>query len=101
MKITLLQIFLQLVLIGGLSLASNYPVPNFSEANWDTVLFLTPVGIAKNMNAENPVMRSFYADVSAGQIKLDQGQIAIMYALYLAMLANAFLLVRRLRAGPA
>ena len=60
-------LILQVLCMLGISFLTSYELPDLSEANWDTVLFLTPMGILKNLLDKNPVMKSFYADYAKGQ----------------------------------
>lgn len=88
----------QLVLLIGLSAISGFKIPNFKDANWDTVLFLTPIGILKNFTADNPVLRSFYLDISAGQTEFAPWQWAAVSVVYLvSALAGIFYLRRSVR----
>lgn len=82
---------IQVLLVALLSVAAAQPVPSFKDTNWDVVLFLTPLGILKNLIADSPVLRSFYLDVSKGQSPLEFSQILIMGSIYLLLLTNAFL----------
>lgn len=80
----------QLVAILGLAYVSGYRVPDLEGASWDTVLFLTPFGIIKNFLAESPVMKSFYSDVSAGQIVFMPLQIIFVNVLILFSFFNFY-----------
>lgn len=91
-----LQVVLQLLLIGLVSVVSQYPVPDFKDSNWDVVLFLTPLGILKNLLADSPVLRSFYLDISNGQSKVDLTQSIFMAAFFVLMLINAVSIWRKL-----
>lgn len=90
-KIRIYHLFLiQLVGLTCISLISTYTVPDLSEASWDTVLFLTPLGIIKNLSAKNPVMKSFYSDYGKGQVLLPLSKIILM-ALIILFLIGIFL----------
>lgn len=94
-----LKIIFQAALICLLAAASAFPAPEFADANWDIVLFLTPVGILKNLLAANPALRSFYLDVSAGQSALTVAQALFMALIYALLAVNGFAILRELARG--
>ncbi len=81
----------------GISFFSTYRIPELSETNWDSALFLTPLGMIKNFNNANPVMRSFYSDLSSGQISLSIGQIIAIVLLLLLQVFNFYKLIKLIR----
>ncbi len=85
----------QISLILGLALASGYQVPDLSQANWSTVLFLTPAGIVQNYLEKNSsVLWSFYSDISSGQ-SFSLGQGLLMTGLYLGLMISAWIFLRK------
>jgi hypothetical protein len=89
-------LLLQLVLITALALASGYPWPDLSQANWDTVLFLTPYGILTNhLDPAQIALKSFYSDISPGQTKLSASATIWMATIYVLMVVNAIWFVAR------
>lgn len=77
-----------------ISIVANYNVPNLDDANWDTVLFLTPYGIFHNfLNADNSVLWTFYFDVSAGQINLNLFQSILIAVIYIFMIASFYFIL--------
>lgn len=78
---------LQMFLILGLSLASGYSLPDFSDSNWDTVLFLSPYGIVSNFFYET-TLKSFYFDLSRGQGDLSDWRCWFVLGLCLSLLWN-------------
>ncbi len=90
----------QIALISVISFVSKFSIPEFKDANWDTVLFLTPIGILKNFTADSSALRSFYVDVSSGQIQFEAWQWAAVTGLYLiAAFAGVLFLRRTANAG--
>lgn len=80
---------IQIILILSLSVVANYNVPDLNEANWDTVLFLTPIGIVKNLfKKHETVMWSFYGDISPGQTPLSSSQMVLLILIYFGMALN-------------
>jgi hypothetical protein len=97
-QIKLIKNFLiQILLLLGISLVSKYSVPDLSDANWDTVLFLTPIGILKNSLAANPTMRSFYGDISSGQVDFTGVQEIIIAGILLMQIIFFIKLVNLLK----
>lgn len=88
-------LFLQLVLITLLALISGYQVPDLSQSNWETVLFLTPAGMVQNYLSANPVMRSFYADISSGQNQMSLSRMGLMVVCYIGLLLNVYLFLKK------
>ena len=87
---------LQILLIGLLALASGYQLPDFSEADWSTVLFLTPWGILTNF-AYPSAITTFYVETARYQLVAEGWALLVMLALYAAMLVNVW---RFFRKGP-
>lgn len=87
---------LTLILIAVIGLVSGYAMPDFGDADWETVLFLTPSGLVQN-HVQWSILRDFYDDVSPGQIALSATAAAILAGLWLALAANLFFLARRWR----
>lgn len=86
---------IQISLILGLALVSGYQVPDLSQANWDTALFLTPSGIIQNyLNQDTSVLWSFYGDPSSGQVSFSTINGIMMLALYLGLLLSAWLFLK-------
>lgn len=96
-KKVLAHFLFQLLCLAGISFVSQYKIPDLSEADWNSALFLTPVGIIRNFNDASPVMRSFYSDFSTGQVELSALQIAIISGLLIAQIVNFTQLISRLR----
>jgi hypothetical protein len=86
----------QFGLLAVLSAVSGFSFPNFKDANWDTVLFLTPIGILKNFTAESSALRSFYLDISAGQTTFGIYEWIAVSVLYLAAAIAGVLFLRKL-----
>jgi uncharacterized membrane protein SirB2 len=83
-KIRIYLLFaISLACLTCISFISSYKVPDLSESSWDTVLFLTPVGIAKNFSSKNPVMKSFYSDYGKGQVLLPKMLFMSIFILFL------------------
>lgn len=76
----------QILLLGLLSLASGYTLPNLADSDWSTVLFLTPFGILSNF-AFPSAITSFYGEIASGHFSFAQGKWAAPIA-YLAVLGN-------------
>lgn len=86
-----IQIFIMTVL----SSVAAYTVPDLSQSNWDTVLFLTPYGLINNfLNRKSTVMWSFYSDISAGQLELSQNQVLLMAVVYTLLLTHVIYFLR-------
>lgn len=96
MKTPRLFFLLQLALLLTLSLLSGFKFPEFKDTNWDTTLFLTPIGIIKNFTADNGALRSFYADISAGQVQFETWQWAAIFGVYLASAFAGAIYIRRM-----
>lgn len=86
---------IQVALLALLALVSGYQVPDFSDSNWLTVMFLTPSGILSNHLDTDSVIRSFYDDISGGQVSLSLSQTAFMIVIYLGLVANLVMLMRQ------
>lgn len=99
MKKALPHLLLQFVLLAAVAIVSGYRLPSFEDADWDTVLFLTPSGIVSN-HLRWSILREFYSDASAGQIALSPLQGALLAALIAALLANLIVMALRLRRTP-
>lgn len=82
--------FIQFFCLTSIALITSYKLPDLSEANWDTVLFLTPLGIIKNFMDKSPVLRSFYFDYSKGQVSLSISKV-IFLILFIAALIGIFI----------
>lgn len=79
------------MLIFIISAISQYSIPDLNQANWDTVLFLTPYGIINNyLNKESSVLWTFYSDVSDGQNKLSLINFLMIAAVYVLLLLNVY-----------
>jgi hypothetical protein len=90
-----LSLAIQLVLLAALSAFSRYGFPDFSDANWSTVLFLTPWGIAYNHLAPSAIT-TFYSDPARGQATASFLPLTLVYLL---LLTNA-VFFRRSREKP-
>ncbi len=98
MQIKLIGHFIfQVFCLTGISLVSDYHVPDLTESNWETVLFLTPLGIIKNFLSTNPVMRSFYRDYSPGQMLLTNWQLVLILVILLVQFFNFYKLMRLIK----
>lgn len=86
---------IQIGLIALLALASAFPVPSFDDANWDTVMFLTPSAIVSNHLAADPALRSFYSQVSPGQIEIPDWRRLVMALCYLGLAVNVAAQLKR------
>lgn len=72
-----------------LALISEYPVPDFSQGNWDTTLFLTPYGIINNhLHKDTSVLWTFYSDISSGNLELSLTKMLLMAAIYIFFQSN-------------
>jgi hypothetical protein len=91
-----LKCLFQAALLSLLAGASAYPAPDFTESSWDIVLFLTPIGIIKNLLAASPALRSFYLDISQGQVALSGPQIMFMGIIYILLVWNGLSILRDL-----
>jgi hypothetical protein len=78
-------------------MVAKAPFPDVSKSNWDTVLFLTPLGILKNYATADPVMRSFYSDFSKTTFSYSFWQILGLILVYAAILAHFFYLAHSWR----
>lgn len=96
MRKTLPALAVTLVLIAAIGLVSGYAIPDFTDANWETVLFLTPSGIVQN-HVQWSILRDFYDSVSPGQIALSPSKAAVLAVLWLGLVANLFFLARKWR----
>lgn len=90
---------IQVGLILLLAIASGFPVPAFDDANWDTVMFLTPGAIVTNHLSSDPTLRSFYSQASPGQLDIGDGRRLVMTFCYLGLALNAAYWLRRRKAG--
>jgi hypothetical protein len=87
---------LQIFFISLMAFLSSYKIPDLSQANWDTVLFLTPVGILSNhFNPHKVVLKSFYSDISSGQNQIPITNLMGMGIVYLLMIASVYYFVKR------
>ncbi|RYZ63474.1 MAG: hypothetical protein EOP05_23510 [Proteobacteria bacterium] len=94
----------QFIFLAALSAISGFKIPDFKDANWDTVLFLTPIGILKNSTAESSALRSFYIDISSGQTSFETWQWVAVTSIYLAVAIFGLLFLKKLsrpRSGSA
>lgn len=91
-----LRVTLQLLLLVLLAALSAYPAPDFTDTNWDIVLFLTPIGILKNLIAANPALRSFYFDISSGQVPMGLPQGVAVFFIVSLLFANGRALLREI-----
>lgn len=83
---------IQFVLISLLAVISHYQVPDLTDSNWTTALFLTPSGIISNyINRDTTVIWSFYSDPSEGQISLSSLQMFGMLFVYLLMINSVIM----------
>lgn len=78
---------------------ARYHLPEFADSSWDTVLFLTPYGIARNFISPGAIT-SFYGEISPGNAMLDTLRLATVGMLYLAAGINSLFLLLRLRDKP-
>ncbi len=85
---TLLFLGIELALLSGIAALSGYRVPEFTDANWDTVLFLAPSGIVMNHLDSGSVIRTFYNDPSPGQTPLAPLTAAGMALLWAGLALN-------------
>lgn len=85
-----------LVLIAAIGVVSGYEIPDFTDANWETVLFLTPSGIVQN-HVQWSILRDFYDSVSPGQIPLSPMRAAALAVLWLGLVANLVFLAGKWR----
>jgi hypothetical protein len=93
-------IYFQSVFVLFLSIIVKYIPPDFTDVNWDIVLFLTPFGIIKNyIEKDNTVMWSFYFDTSTGQIHLTTFQMILGMIAYLIMVCSAICFFKNERLG--
>ncbi len=84
-------ISIQIFLILALSGLSIYQIPDLSEVDWQTVLFLTPYGIVSNfIHRQDSVMWSFYSDISSGQLDLSTGSKLGMAVIFILMIGNTW-----------
>lgn len=86
----------QIFFISLLAYLSSYQIPDLSQANWDTVLFLTPTGIISNhINPHKAVIKSFYSDISAGQNQIPTLNLVGMGVVYLLMIISVYYFIQR------
>lgn len=86
----------QIFFISLLAYLSSYQIPDLSDSNWDTVLFLTPSGIIHNhINPHQAVLRSFYSDISAGQNQIPTVNLIGMGLVYLCMIASVVYFMKK------
>jgi hypothetical protein len=57
---------LQLIFLAGVSALTGYSSPPVADINWEIALFLTPLGIIKNLFISPGSITDFYFDVSRG-----------------------------------
>lgn len=89
-------ISLQIFFISVLACLSSYQIPDLSQANWDTVLFLTPYGILSNhINPNNAVLKSFYSDMSSGQNQIPTMNLIGMGIVYLLMIVSVYYFIKQ------
>lgn len=87
---------IQLFFIALLAQLSSYRIPDLSQANWDTVLFLTPSGIIINhMDPRRAILKTFYSDISSGQNQIPTLNIIGMGLVYFCMVASVVYFVRQ------
>lgn len=87
---------LQLFFISILAYLSSYQIPDLSQANWDTVLFLTPSGIITNhINPAYFVLKSFYSDISSGQNQIPTMNLIGMVIIYVCMVTSVFYFIKK------
>lgn len=87
---------IQIFFISLLACLSSYKIPDLSQANWDTVLFLTPTGILSNhFNPHKAVLKSFYSDISSGQNQIPPMNLVGMGIVYLLMIASVYYFMKR------
>lgn len=88
-------LILQLCLISLIAVFSDYKIPDLSDSNWTTALFLTPSGILTNFLEKNQtVLWSFYSDVSEGQIVLKSHQVLGILLVYVLMMNSFIFFIR-------
>jgi hypothetical protein len=97
MKKNILFIIFQAFCLTGVALVTSYQVPDLSDSNWDTVLFLTPIGIIKNFLDENPLMRSFYFDSSPGIVILSGWKILALL-IFTSLFITSFIRLNKMLA---
>jgi hypothetical protein len=78
-----------------LSYFSSYQIPGFNDADWTTVLFLTPLGIVINFVQGRSALLSFYGDPSQGNVHPSALGWLMMSICYLTLL-GIFYFYRRL-----
>ncbi|MGZ3789344.1 MAG: hypothetical protein ACXVLQ_12525 [Bacteriovorax sp.] len=96
MKKNISFLIFQLICLTGITLVSSYKIPDLAESNWDTALFLTPIGITKNFLDKNPVMKSFYSDLSPGLVVLPGWKIATLMIFVILLVAGFIKLIKML-----
>lgn len=97
LKKILAHFVFQLICLGGIAFISRYQIPDLSETDWNSALFLTPLGMLRNFNDESPVMRSFYFDTSVGQVELSGWQTSLIFILLTIQIINFARLTRLLK----
>ena len=90
-------LFIHLIVVALVSLSSHYPIPSFSDSDWTTVLFLTPLGIISNFIKGDPALLSFYKDASRGNIALESKILWGICVSYGMLLVFAFIYLRLVR----
>ena len=97
MRVSLkLKVLFQVFLLALIAAVSGLDIPSFAQSSWDIVLFLTPLGILKNLLAASPVLRSFYLDISPGQTPLTFIQASVLILLYILAVVNGLHILRAL-----
>lgn len=87
----------QIFCLRTISAVTNYHVPDLHDTNWDSALFLTPIGMIKNFTSSNVVMKSFYFDVSRGQTELATWQLLLISAVLIVQITNFTMLLKKIR----
>jgi hypothetical protein len=82
--------------MGIFSWASGYSIPDFSDSNWSTALFLTPSGIIENFVRDNAI-KTFYFDPSRGQGNLSMPRALAMGIVFALVCGNARSLFKGLK----
>jgi hypothetical protein len=87
----------QVLCLVSISIVSSYKVPDLHDTNWDSALFLTPIGILKNFFSSNIAMKSFYFDVSKGQTDLALWQLVLISLLLIVQITNFTMLLKKIK----
>ena len=92
-------LIIQFLLLAFLALASGYQIPDLSDSNWQTVLFLTPFGIVQNhLGPESPI-RGFYSHVTQAHVEFSAFEIAALAAGYVGLVFNSIVFLKAERSG--